>query len=65
MPTDELSRFAFQEHDTKPENPVAPETAAVQNILNDAHSEIMSGSASVEDALAKAEERVASEVGLG
>jgi multiple sugar transport system substrate-binding protein len=65
MPTDELSRFAFQEHDTKPENPVAPETAAVQNILNDAHSEIMSGSASVEDALDKAEERVASEVGLG
>jgi multiple sugar transport system substrate-binding protein len=65
MPTDELSRFAFQEHETKPENPVAPETAAVQNILNDAHSEIMSGSASVEDALAKAEERVASEVGLG
>ncbi len=65
MPTDELSRFAFQEHDTKPENPVAPETAPIQNILNDAHSEIMSGSASVEDGLAKAEDRVASEVGIG
>ncbi len=65
MPTDELSRFAFQEHDTKPENPVAPETAAVQNILNDAHSAIMSGSVSVEDGLAEAENRVASEVGIG
>ncbi|WP_407320040.1 extracellular solute-binding protein [Isoptericola halotolerans] len=63
VPTDELSRFAFATHDTVPENPVDPDTAAIQNILGDAHSEIMSESSSVADALSAAEERFTAEVG--
>ena len=63
VPTDELSKFAFATHDTRPENPVDPDTAALQNILGDTHSEIMSESSSVADAVAGAESRAASEVG--
>jgi multiple sugar transport system substrate-binding protein len=65
VPTDDLSRFAFSSHDTRPENPVAPSTATVQNILNDAHTAIMSGSTPVPDAIAEAESRAASEAGIG
>lgn len=63
MPTDELSKFAFATHDTRPENPVDPDTAALQNILADTHSEIMSESSPVADAIEGAESRAASEVG--
>ncbi|MEG3613969.1 ABC transporter substrate-binding protein [Isoptericola haloaureus] len=63
VPGDELSQFAFATHDTRPENPVDPDTAALQNILGDTHSEIMSESSSVADAIAGAEDRAASEVG--
>ncbi|WP_166844458.1 ABC transporter substrate-binding protein [Isoptericola sp. BMS4] len=63
VPTDDLSRFAFATHDTRPENPVDPATAPLQNILGDAHTAIMSESASVADALAEAEDRAASEIG--
>ncbi|MCK0117776.1 extracellular solute-binding protein [Isoptericola sp. S6320L] len=63
VPTDELSQFAFATHDTRPENPVDADTAALQNILGDTHSEIMSESSSVADAIEGAESRAAAEVG--
>lgn len=62
VPTDELSRFAFSTHDVRPENPVDANTAALQNILSDAHSAIMSGSVSPADGIAEAEQRAAAEV---
>ncbi|NHI16601.1 ABC transporter substrate-binding protein [Microbacterium excoecariae] len=62
-PQDDLSRFAVQTHETLPENPTSSETAAVQNILNDLHTAVLSGSADIDQAIAEAEERVASEVG--
>lgn len=65
MPTDDLSKFAFSTHDTRPENPVAEQTASIQAILNDAHSAIMSGSSPVADGISQAEGRVSSEVGIG
>ncbi|WP_298455793.1 ABC transporter substrate-binding protein [uncultured Cellulomonas sp.] len=63
VPTDELSKYAFGTHDTRPENPVSEHTAAVQGALGDAHSAIMSGSSSVEDGLAAAESEATSELG--
>ncbi|KQQ05536.1 MULTISPECIES: ABC transporter substrate-binding protein [unclassified Rathayibacter] len=63
VPTDELSRFAVSTHDTKPENPTSSKTAAVQTILGDLHTGVMSGSESVSDAVSTAQDRVASEVG--
>ncbi|MGO2669061.1 MAG: extracellular solute-binding protein, partial [Microbacterium gubbeenense] len=63
-PQDELSSFAVQTHETRPENPTSNKTAAVQNILNDMHSAILSESQGVDDAISEAEERVANEVGL-
>ncbi|ROP42472.1 ABC transporter substrate-binding protein [Saccharothrix texasensis] len=62
VPTDELSLFTFNNHDTRPENPVSPQTAALQNILQETHSAIMSGSTPVDEALAKAGARARSEV---
>ncbi|MGN7970785.1 ABC transporter substrate-binding protein [Microbacterium sp. 22296] len=64
-PQDELSRFAFAEHDTHPENPTSNKAAAIQNILLDMHSAILSGSTSVDAAITDAQNRVANEVGLG
>lgn len=61
-PTDELSRFAVQTHETRPENPTSSRTAAIQNILLDLHTAILSGSSGIDDAIAEAEERVANEV---
>ncbi|MGI6878480.1 extracellular solute-binding protein [Microbacterium sp. gxy059] len=61
-PQDELSQFAVQTNDTRAENPASERTNPIQNILNDLHSAILSGSADVDDAIAEAEERVASEV---
>ncbi|MEU4745712.1 extracellular solute-binding protein [Actinosynnema sp. NPDC023658] len=62
VPTDELSRFSFGSHDTHAENPVSPMTAALQNILQETHSAIMSGSTPVDEALTKAGARARSEV---
>ncbi len=62
VPTDDLSQFAFSTHDTRPENPVSTSTAALQNILNDLHSSVMSGSASIDDAIGTAEGRAKNEV---
>ncbi|MFP7761382.1 extracellular solute-binding protein [Marisediminicola sp. LYQ85] len=62
-PTDELSTFAFAEHETLPENPTSSQTAAIQGILADMHSAILSGSTPIDAAIEEAEARVASEVG--
>ncbi|MEV8437921.1 extracellular solute-binding protein [Actinosynnema sp. NPDC051121] len=62
VPGDELSKFAFATHDTRAENPVSPQTAALQNILQETHSAIMSESTPVDEALSKAGERARSEV---
>ncbi|PSL55873.1 carbohydrate ABC transporter substrate-binding protein (CUT1 family) [Saccharothrix carnea] len=62
VPGDELSKFAFTTHDTRAENPVSPQTAALQNILQETHSAIMSESTPVDDALRQAGERARSEV---
>ena len=63
-PTDDLSKFAYSTHDVFPENPTSNKTAAIQGILNDMHTAIMSGSTPVADAITEAQERVANEVGL-
>ena len=62
-PTDDLSKFAWSSHETLPENPTSNKTAAVQGILGDMHTAIMSGSTDVETAIADAQDRVANEVG--
>lgn len=62
VPTDDLSKKAFSTHEVKPENPVDKNTVALQNILNDAHSAIMSGSVSPEDGIQQAMDRAKSEV---
>ncbi len=64
-PTDALSKFAWTTHKTNPENVTDPRTAQVQSILNDAHTAIMSGSSSIDAALAQAKQRVHDEVGIG
>lgn len=63
-PTDDLSTFAYSTHEVFPENPTSNKTAAIQGILNDMHTAIMSGSTPVADAITEAQERVANEVGL-
>lgn len=62
MPTDDLSKFTFSNRTIGLETPASEHTAALNNILNDAHSAILSGSESIEDALRTAEERAANEV---
>lgn len=63
VPQDDLSRFAYTTHETLPENPVGPDTAAIQTILGELHSAVMSESTPVDEAITEAEERVANEVG--
>jgi multiple sugar transport system substrate-binding protein len=63
-PTDDLSKFAYSTHEVHPENPTSSKTAAIQGILNDMHTAIMSGSTPVADAITQAQDRVANEVGL-
>jgi multiple sugar transport system substrate-binding protein len=62
-PGDELSKFAFSTHKTEPENPTSDKAAAVQGILGDLHTAVMSGSVSIDDAIKQAEDRVKNEVG--
>ncbi|SFC34780.1 multiple sugar transport system substrate-binding protein [Nocardioides terrae] len=62
-PTDDLSKFAWATHKTLPENPTSDKTAAVQGILGDLHTAIMSGSKSPDDAIDEAEDRFKNEVG--
>ena len=63
-PTDDLSKFAYSTHEVHPENPTSSKTAAIQGILNDMHTAIMSGSTPVDQAIKEAQDRVANEVGL-
>ena len=63
-PADDLSKFAYSTHEVHPENPTSSKTAAIQGILNDMHTAIMSGSTPVADAITQAQDRVANEVGL-
>lgn len=63
-PSDDLSRFAYSTHEVHPESPTSSKTAAVQGILNDMHTAIMSGSTPLADAIKDAQDRVANEVGL-
>ena len=63
-PSDDLSKFAWATHEVLPENPTSSKTAAIQGILADLHTAVMSGSASLDDSIKTAEERVKSEVGL-
>ncbi|QIG38688.1 extracellular solute-binding protein [Microbacterium sp. 4R-513] len=63
-PADDLSRFAFSTHETHPENPTSSKTAAIQGILNDLHTAVMSGSDNIDNAIKTAEDRVKNEVGL-
>lgn len=62
VPTDSLSKFTFATHDTKPENPVSKNVAALQNILNDLHTAVLSGSKGVDAAIAEAQTRAKNEV---
>ncbi|ROR72639.1 ABC transporter substrate-binding protein [Bogoriella caseilytica] len=62
MPMDDLSQFAFSTHDVRPENTVDANNAALQNILGDAHSSIMSGSESPQDGIDEAMRRASDEV---
>ena len=62
MPTDDLSKFTFATHDTKPENPVSKYTAGLQNILNDLHTAVLSGSKNTDDAINQAQQRAKNEV---
>jgi multiple sugar transport system substrate-binding protein len=63
-PSDDLSKFAFSTHETRPENPTSSKTAAIQGILGDLHTAVMSGSDNIDNAIKTAEDRVKNEVGL-
>ncbi|RAX20075.1 sugar ABC transporter substrate-binding protein [Actinomyces sp. Z5] len=58
MPQDDLSKLAFSTHDTRPENPVSETVNDIQTILNDTHSEIMTETTPVDEALSKAGEDI-------
>ena len=64
VPADDLSRFAWSTHDTKPENPTSGDTAAVQNILNTAlHDPVLALATSIADAVAAAKAQFEAEIG--
>ena len=56
MATDDLSKKAWQEHDTKPENPVGEGADTIGSLLDDAHSSIMTKTKSVDEALSTAKQ---------
>lgn len=62
MPTDSLSRWAYSTRTTVSDNPVSKDTAAVQNLLLDLHTAVMSGSRPLDEALAEAQTKAATEV---
>ncbi|GAA3288736.1 extracellular solute-binding protein [Dactylosporangium vinaceum] len=62
MPSDDVSKFAFSTHETRPENPVSKYTAGLQNLLNDMHSAVLSGSKDVDGAIKAAQDRAKNEV---
>ena len=58
MPSDALSKTAFQTHDTKPENPSGQYTMNISTVLGDAHTAIMTESTDVASALTDAGTKV-------
>jgi multiple sugar transport system substrate-binding protein len=62
VPTDALSKLAFTKHQTKPENPVGKYTAPLQNILNDLHTAVLSGTKDIDTAITEAQDRAKNEV---
>ncbi|HEY0187270.1 MAG TPA: extracellular solute-binding protein [Cellulomonas sp.] len=62
MPDDELSQTAYSTLVASPDAPLSSDTPALQNILADAHSAILSGTVSPEEGIAEAMERAQSEV---
>src|SRR6187402_587058 len=63
-PSDDLSKFAWSTHETKPENPTSADTAAVQNILNTViHDPVLAGATSIDDAIKAAKTQFEAEVG--
>ena len=54
-PTDDVSKFAWSTHDTKPENPTSGDTAAVQTVLGTMHTEILTKAKSLEQAITDAD----------
>lgn len=61
MPDDELSRTAFADTEVEAENPIGEFTNDIVTILEDTHSEILTGSSPVDEALTKAEEQLENE----
>ncbi len=64
-PKDDLSKFGWSVHEVKPENPANANTAAIQTILGDLHTAVMSESSPVDAEIATATDRVKNEVGIG
>lgn len=62
MPTDDLSKFTFSTHDIGLEVPLGSDSPALNTILKDAHSAIMTGSISPADGIAQAIDRAKAEV---
>lgn len=61
MPDDDLSRSAFTDSDVQPENPIGENTNDILTVLEDAHSEILTGSSPVDEALSATEEQIENE----
>lgn len=55
MPQDDLSKFTYSTHDTRPETPVGPTISDIEDLLKDTHSVIMTKSTTVDQGIAKAE----------
>ncbi|OYO10124.1 sugar ABC transporter substrate-binding protein [Enemella evansiae] len=62
MPNDEVTAYTLGNRDTRPELPIATKASAVQTILDDMHTAIMSGSTPIDKAIADAEARYANEI---
>ncbi len=63
-PADELSRFAWTKHKTIAENPTFKDIAALQTILGEAHTAIMTEATPLDDAIKTATDRINSEISL-
>jgi multiple sugar transport system substrate-binding protein len=64
-PQDDLSKFAWSTHTVLAENPANANTAAIQTILGDLHTAVMSESSTIDAEIATAVDRVKNEVGIG
>ena len=62
MPTDALSRRAFNPDSVSPEWPMHPLTGVIDSILNQEHQLIMAGESSIDDGIRRMNERVSREL---